>query len=234
MAARKPEPFRELPAECVPVIDSILAKQKGKWRLNVLEWEDFCQMFRIHICRKYYQFDPERGEFSHWISGVLKRYWINCQRNAGVKHFRPCIANGGCAFALPGNGCRFTASQIQDCSCPLYKKWYDKKFIANNITQTLSLENIKLEIKDTCMDNTNVDRVKSILDRELKTKLNTFEWRVYRCLFILHLNERETALKLGFPLNKKGEPMRRERIKAVNRKIIDLAKKMIVDGELAR
>ena len=57
-------------------IDNEIRKRRGKWRLTSLAWIDFddvSQIIRIHIYKKWEQWDQERPLLP-WINKIITAY----------------------------------------------------------------------------------------------------------------------------------------------------------------
>ena len=52
----------------IEVIKKEIDKRKAKWTLTTVDFDDVRQKIMIHVFKKYYQFEPKKGEFTHWLN----------------------------------------------------------------------------------------------------------------------------------------------------------------------
>jgi DNA-directed RNA polymerase specialized sigma subunit len=97
--------------EMIPSIMVEINKRKSNWTLSSLAFEDVSQMLLIRIFNKYKTFNPEKGEFTHWVNRLISNTIINILRDNLQKFARPCVQ--GCQFNLGDSYCGFTRSGKQ-------------------------------------------------------------------------------------------------------------------------
>ena len=59
--------------DCIGIIDTELAKRKGKWNLTSIawmDWQDVCQIIRTHIWIKWNKYDPKKS-LQPWVSTII-------------------------------------------------------------------------------------------------------------------------------------------------------------------
>ena len=104
--------------DCIDIINNEINKRKTKWNLKFLTWIDFddvAQIIRIHIHKKWYQYD-ETKPLPPWLNRIISNQIKNLIRNIYGNYSRPCLR---CAAAEGEVGCRIYIKQCKDC--PLYE-----------------------------------------------------------------------------------------------------------------
>jgi len=216
-------PFEEM----IPLALVEINKRRNGWTLSSLAFEDVRQLLLIHAFEKYYQFEPLKGEFSHWVNRMISNRMKNILRDNLQKFSRPCVQ--GCQFNLGDNACGFTASKTQCSECPLYAKWKRKKESEYNIKQGLSLDAHIQEVNNIQSDFTDIDQYRRMLDEKLPEYLTVQEFRIYGLLFNEHKTEKEVGEILKFAKAKNSETAGYQTIHKAKLKIIKMAKKVIFE-----
>ena len=107
-------------------LDNLFLRYRAKWQLNALAWldyEDVCQIIRLHIYKKWSLWD-QRRPFKAWASTVISHQIKNLVRNNYSNFPRPCLK---CPHYLGHDSCAWTKSGTQDFECELMAKWKKKK-----------------------------------------------------------------------------------------------------------
>ena len=201
-------------------INAEISKRKSKWNLTALTWMDFDdvpQILRIHIYKKWHQWDQSRS-LKPWINKIITNQMKNILRNNYSNFVRPCLNcpfNQSCATKDGGEAslCGFTKSGLQDSTCPLYAKWEKTKKSAYGIKMALALENHSHEVQ--AMEDNNFDIMQSQekLNKCMKEQLSKKQYLVYELLFIKHIDEEEVAQKMGYKTSEKGRKAGYKQIK---------------------
>ena len=212
-----------------PQIDEELHKRKKNWFLTSVNWIDFddvCQIIRTHIFRKWDQWDQERP-LKPWLNKIISNQFKNILRNYYSNYARPCL---NCPFnsGSEDNACTFTASQVQDSTCPLYKKWNSTKKHAYNIKITVPIEGHIHELKDGT-DNLAKPIEESIdkLINSLKQVLNKRQLQAFELLYIKNLPDEEVAKQMGFKSSESGRKAGYKQIKNLKNIIKEKAEKIL-------
>ena len=210
-------------------IDQELQKRKKNWFLTSVNWIDFddvSQIIRTHIFRKWDQWDQERP-LKPWLNKIISNQFKNILRNYYSNYARPCL---NCPFNQDAeqNGCSFTASKIQDSTCPLYKKWNNTKNHAYNIKISVPIDCHIHELKD-CVDNLSKPIEESVekLISALKGVLNKRQLQAFELLYVKNLPDEEVAKQMGFKSSESGRKAGYKQIKNLKNIIKEKAEKII-------
>lgn len=209
------------------IIDIEIAKRRHKWNLTSLAWmdyEDVSQIIRIHIYKKWYQYDPSRP-LAAWLNTIISNQIKNLIRNNYSNYSRPCLK---CDAALDNGGCKIHETQC--AKCPLYSYWLKRKAPAVQIKMPVSIELHSNEVNSLTSDTTDVFRHAETLHAKMKEILKPIEYQVYEGLFILHQDEIVVAKKLGYT-HEKGRT-RYKQIKNIRKAIITKVKECLASGEI--
>jgi hypothetical protein len=214
---------------CIDIIDTEIAKRRGKWSLTSLSWidfEDVSQIIRIHIYEKWDQYDTDKP-IRPWLNRVISNQLKNIIRNNYTNYTRPCLR---CAAAEDVDGCRIYVSQCSDC--PLYAHWEKRKLNAYNLKMPLSLENHHQEVNSVFDDYIDYDAKIEQLNKKMEEVLKPTELLVYQSLFIRKENELTVAKKLGFKTTEKKRSPGYKQIQNIKKQIIKKVKSLIEEGEI--
>lgn len=218
-----PENYR-LFNEKIETITNEIRKRKGKWTLTSLrhiDYDDISQILLLHICHKIHLWDQTRA-IEPWINTIISRQISNLIRNNYSNYTSPCLrceANDGLG------GCEVYETQ---CSkCPLYRNWEKNKKYAHGINLANSIENSYNEIENLESNEFNLETASNNLHNEMKKVLTISEWRIYECLYIKHLDDKQTAEAIGLkPTNNKNNVYDCKRIRQAKKIIIEKATKI--------
>jgi DNA-directed RNA polymerase specialized sigma24 family protein len=214
---------------CIEIIDTEIAKRRGKWSLTSLSWIDFddvSQIIRIHIYEKWDQYDPEKP-IRPWLNRVISNQLKNIIRNNYTNYTRPCLR---CAAAEEPDGCRIYETQCNDC--PLYAHWEKRKLSAYNLKMPLSLENHQQEVNSVFDDYIDFDEKIKQLNKKMEEVLKPTELLVYQSLFVRKENELTVAKKLGFKTTEKKRSPGYKQIQNIKKQIIKKVKSLIEKGDI--
>jgi len=213
----------------IEIIDQEIIKRKNKWALTSLQWldfEDVAQIIRIHIFKKWEQYDSSKP-IQPWLNRIITNQIRNIIRNSYSNFVRPCLR---CAAALPDDGCSI---YIEQCSrCPLYQTWEKKKKNAYNIKITVPMTSHEHEVKENWEEGIDIEASAQRLHKRMKVILKPLEWKVYEALFINNEDEKKVAERLGYITNEKNRHPGYKQIKNIRKIIIDKAKKIISDDQV--
>lgn len=213
--------------EMIPAAMVEINKRKNGWTLSSLAFEDVRQLLLIHAFEKYYQFDPSKGEFSHWVNRMISNRMKNILRDNLQKFSRPCVQ--GCQFNLGDSACGFTSNGKQCEECPLYAKWKRKKEPEYNIKQGLSLDAHIQEVNNIQNDFIDIDDYKRLLDEKMPDYLTVQELRIYKLLFTEHKTMEEVGVILKFKKASNSGVSGYQTIHKARKKIVSVAKKIILE-----
>lgn len=213
--------------EMIPAAMVEINKRRNGWTLSSLAFEDVSQMLLIRAFNKYETFNPEKGEFSHWINRLISNAMINILRDNLQKFTRPCAQ--GCQFNLGDSACGFTSNGKQCEECPLFRKWKRKKESEYNIKQGLSLDAHIREVNNIQNDFIDIDDYKRMLDEKMPEYLTVQELRIYKLLFTEHKTMEEVGKALGFKRASNSSVSGYQTIHKARKKIVNVAKKIILE-----
>lgn len=204
-------------------------KRRNKWNLTVLAWMDFddvSQILRIHIHKKWDKYDQTKA-LSPWLNRIISNQIKNLLRNIYGNHCRPCLR---CAAAEGEDGCRLYSKQCNDC--PFYAHWEKSKKSAHDIKLPVSLEVHSQEVFNMSNDIIDIEKTAANVHSKMEKILKPFEFKVYKCLYIDHLGEEETAKIMGYRTSEKGRTAGYKQLKNIKKSIITKVKKCLADGEI--
>ena len=206
---KKNKPFTY--ADKFELIDTELAKRRNKWFLHSVAWIDFddvCQIIRAHIAAKWDQWDQKRA-LEPWLNRIISNQLKNILRNNYGNFVRPCL---NCPFNQSGPPiqdseglCAFTKSGQQCNECPLYAKWESTKKDAYNTKMALALENHAHEVNSMPQDALwDIEGSINKIHDHMKSEVNEKKYKIYKMLYIDHLDESEVAEAMGYKTSEKG------------------------------
>ena len=211
----------------LPEINQHIAKRKPKWNLTSLAWMDYddvSQIIRIHIFKKWEQYDPKQP-LAPWVNRVITRQIKNLIRNNYSNYARPCVR---CAASLPDDGCEIYKSQC--VSCPLFANWKKRKENAYNIKLPVSLENHPNQDHNSFGHDMDMIACIEAFNKKMKQELKPIEWTVYEALYINGESDLSVAKKLGYRTTEKNRSPGYKQIKNIQKAIIAKADKVVAEG----
>ena len=221
---KKPE-FEDV----IQKIDTEIFKRRGKWSLTILSWMDFddvAQILRIHIWKKWDQYDPTKP-LAPWLNRIISNQIKNLIRNNYGNFSRPSFR---CDAAEGTNLCSIYDNQCNEC--PLYSNWEKTKKRAHDTKLPVSLENHRQEVYS--MPTEYIDFEKSVkgLHTKMQSILKPFEWKVYKMLYIEFKPEKEVSKRMGYKTSEKNRSPGYKQLKNIKKSIIEKVKKILEDGEI--
>ncbi len=215
--------------ESLDIINIEISKRRHKWNLTSLawlDWDDVSQIIRIHIFKKWEQYDTSKP-LQPWLNTIISHQIKNLIRNNYSNYARPCLK---CDAAEPNDGCRIYNEQ---CSvCPLYAEWEKRKKRAYDVKMAVSIENHENEIREMPDEHYDADTKAQEIHIKIKTLLKPLEYKIYKGLFIEHKTEAEVAKDVGYITTEKNRNPGYKQIKNIKREIIKKVKKLIESGEV--
>jgi len=188
--------------EAVPRLKELIAKRRTSWRLlSVMEWEDVASILLTKIWKQFKKYNPERP-LDNWANRVIKYGLINLTRDNLYRWARPCIAadsyGNACTFNTGGKSCAWTPSKTQCSECPLYAQWEKKKGAKFAVATPLSLED-HVDVSNNRIDDfLDYERAKEIIDTKILPQLTSSERKLYRLLYVQHLDPSEAGRRMGY------------------------------------
>jgi RNA polymerase sigma factor (sigma-70 family) len=198
-----------------------------------MDFDDVASIVMTKVFRVYPSFDESKGEFSHWLSKVISRAIINVLRDNYTKFVRPCVADGGCRWNGGGEICEKTPSGRQCEECPAYKVWSLNKKQQHNLSQTLPVENHRIEVESIQADFLDIGTAKGVIDTKIKERLTKHEYRIYRMLYIQGKSEAEVGEALKYKKTNSGMYGGYQQILKAKKRFVELAKEIIEEEDLA-
>jgi len=180
---------------CLPLIDNELKKRRHKWTLHAvvyMDWSDVEQQIRLHIWKKWDHYDPTQP-LVNWVNSIISHQISNIRRNLYDSHARPCLK---CAENQGGDLCAKYGHQ--DNNCPLYAKWEKTKKKAHDTKLPVSIENHTQDVFNMPDNYFDIMSKKDAINRKMRELLRPVEWKIYECLYILNLSEKQTAQRMGY------------------------------------
>jgi hypothetical protein len=213
----------------LPIIDTEIAKRRHKWSLTSLTWMDFddvSQIIRIHIYRKWKQYNPAKP-IQPWLNSIITNQIRNLIRNNYSNYSRPCLK---CQASRDTDKCEIYGDQCSDC--PLYAYWQKRKQPATHIKIPVSIENHTHEVKNIFDSGGDVFRHVDALHARMKELLKPVEWQVYEGLFVKGQNEDMVAKGMGYISNERGRSPGYKQIRNIRKNIILKARKCLERGDI--
>ncbi len=220
--------------DLVPEIDRLLCRYRAKWQLSALAWldyDDVCQIIRLHIYNKWHLWDQKRN-FGPWCSTLISNQIKNLVRNHYGNFAKPCLR---CPHYSGGDDCGFTANGKQNSTCDDFAKWRKKKEKAYNLKLPLSL--------DVNLDSGGEDGIgESEVDYDGKLekvhclvmeKLNEKHRKIYHMLYVEHKSDQEVANRFGFKQDtSKRKTPRYKQINNLKKKFYEIASEVLKSDDL--
>lgn len=188
---------------------SLINKRKRSWRAtSVMEFEDLQSVLLTRLYQQLHRYDSNRP-LDRWANTVITNTITNILRDKIFKNARPCIAatsyGNPCVFARGCDGCAWTKSGKQDSSCRFYANWEKKKQAKFVVSTPLSMEAHLDETHSIQSDFLDIDGAKKVIDDKIMPHLNKEEAKIYRLLYIEHLDMKVVGRKMGYKKQKNSE-----------------------------
>jgi len=213
----------------ISIIDEELKKRRPKWSLHSITWmdyEDVCQIIRIHIYQKWEQYD-ETKPLEPWLNKIISNQIKNIIRNNYSNYTKPCSK---CAACIGEDDC--SLYENQSFECPLLSHWLKKRKSAFDVRMPLPIENHSFEIHSITDDQSNLSEKLENFHEKVKEILKPNEWKAYKLLYVDGKSEEATAKELGYKTSEKNRTPGYKQIKNVTKKIISKIKKEIQNGTI--
>mgnify|MGYP003624169822 FL=1 len=213
-------------------LEELLKKYRPKWQLSALAWMDYddvCQIIRIHIHKKWHLWDQSRP-FKPWASMIISNQIKNLIRNNYSSFAKPCLR---CPHNMGANSCDLTKNQEQDESCPDFAKWRKKKERAYNIKLPLALEEGISTGAVTINDFVDYDGSAKKLHKLVMDQLSDKHKNIYFMLYVENVDENDVAKKFGFKADSaKRKNPRYKQIANLKKKFYLIAIKIIKNNDI--
>ena len=214
------------------VIDEELAKRRKSWFLTSIAWidyDDVCQIIRIHVFRKWAQWDQERP-LRPWLNKIISNQLKNILRNYYANFARPCL---NCPFNIDDESCGFTESGQQDSSCPLFKKWSKTKKNAYDVKVALPLEGKEFLLEPSAHNiYFDFEKTTQRIQLILKETLSDRQFELFDLLFIQNIDEIEVAKRMGYKSSEAGRKAGYKQIKNTKKYLKNLVTQIIKEQDL--
>lgn len=212
----------------IDAINTEIAKRRPKWMLNCisyLDFDDVSQIIRIHIYKKWDQWDQKRP-LVNWVNTIITNQLINLVRNHYGHVAPPC---NGCDANQGGNLCSTTFSGTKCSECPLYLDWQKNKEPAYNLRLAISLSDPDMVEKDNAVAPKvfDIEDATERLHRLIKASVQSYQWKVYKLLYIDKLTEEEVARSMGYKSGEKNRNPGYKQINNIKRLLLQKAKELI-------
>jgi RNA polymerase sigma factor (sigma-70 family) len=218
--------------DLIPEIEQVLAKYRAKWQLNALTWldyDDVCQIIRLHIYNKLHLWDQKRA-FKPWASVLISNQIKNLIRNHYSNFAKPCLQ---CPHYSGGLDCSMTKSGVQDVSCSLFANWRKKKENAYNLKLPLSLDTSIFVYDNLYDENVDYDRKVAKIHQLVLKELSEKHKIIYTMLFMENATDEEVAKRFGFKKDtSKRKTPRYKQINNLKKKFYLIAQKVIKKDDL--
>lgn len=217
--------------DCLAAIDTEINKRRSRWTLTAVphfDFEDAAQIIRIHIHRKWAQYDQTKP-LAPWVNAVISAQLKNIVRNIYSNFCRPCLK---CPAALEPGGCEVYEEQ---CSrCPLYANWEKGKKRAYNTKLPLPLENHAHEIYNKECGSIDIEKAIGKFHKAMFEKLKNkpTELKLYEILYVENKTEKEAAGLMGYKTNELNRYPGYRQIKNIKKDILKKAKELLRDEEV--
>ena len=214
-------------------LDQLLLKYRPKWQLSALAWldyDDVCQIIRLHIYNKWHLWDQSRP-FKPWASMIISNQIKNLIRNNYTSFAKPCLR---CQYNMGGTLCDWTKSGDQDRTCADFEKWKKKKERAYNIKLPLTLDDgVATQNTSSIKDQVDYKLSSGRLHELVMGQLSERHKAIYAMLYIDHKDETEVAKKVGFKGDStKRKTIRYKQISNLKKKFYRIAIKIMEDNDI--
>ena len=214
-------------------LDQLLLKYRPKWQLSALAWldyDDVCQIIRLHIYNKWHLWDQSRP-FKPWASMIISNQIKNLIRNNYTSFAKPCLR---CQYNMGGTLYDWTKSGDQDRTCADFEKWKKKKERAYNIKLPLTLDDgVATQNTSSIKDQVDYKLSSGRLHELVMGQLSERHKAIYAMLYIDHKDETEVAKKFGFKGDStKRKTIRYKQISNLKKKFYRIAIKIMEDNDI--
>lgn len=183
--------------DSLPCIIEQIEKRRKKWNVHIswIDFDDIKQLLLIHIFEKWYQFDPEKGELSHWVSSIcsaqIKNHWRNLLGNT-VPPCEYCPANEG------GDKCKVFQTKDPE-KCGILAKWENSKKEKYNLKLAANIDDFSNTLSyDHDHANHDYEAAHLKINILIKDKLTKKQYKIYEMLYVQNMNEDDIGKELGY------------------------------------
>lgn len=212
-------------------LEELLKKYRAKWQLDAISWldyDDVCQIIRLHIFKKWHLWDQERP-LEPWVSRIASHQIKNIVRNNYTNYVKPCMS---CPHNLGDNLCLLTQSGQQNSSCLLYAKWTKSKRQGYGVKMPLAMENHQQEIDSFTDSGVDFDASIEKLNAILKKELSSEHYQVYMMLFFQNSSEDDVAKYMGYKTSEKNRTAGYKQIKNLKKMLKEKVQNIIVKNDI--
>jgi RNA polymerase sigma factor (sigma-70 family) len=213
-------------------LEDLLRRYRSKWQLDALAWldyDDVCQMIRIHIFNKWHLWDQQRP-FKPWAAMIISNQMKNMVRNNYSNFAKPCLK---CPHYNGGDSCLFTKSAVQDKECELFAKWQAKKERAYNLKLPLPIEDGLFLGETSLKDAFDYDIAQNRLHKLIMQELNDKHKKIYEMLYIDNFSEEEVAIAFKFKADSsKRKTTRYKQINNLKKRFYAIAVVMLKENDV--
>jgi len=216
-------------------IDKLIAQSKSQWKLDSINWidyDDICQVIRIHIKTKWELWDQNRS-FGAWCRTVINNQIRNEIRNNYTTFAKPCIK---CPHYVSETECSLNESKTQDSSCPDYAKWVKNKKNLHDIRLPVSLDSIVVSNSTELSDELDFEESSKNLHSKMLESLTNERYReIYTLIYIKGVDSKEVAERMGFKKESgKRKSVRYKQMDNIKLKFVELAKKILDENDIIK
>lgn len=219
-------------------IDQILSQKRSFWTLDAiahLDYQDICQIIRIHLFNKFDQWNQEKP-FGPWAASLINNQIINLRQKYYGKFAPPCK---GCDYNMGEDKCALTGSGFKTEECEMFAKWEKKKKDAYRLLLAESTD----KSYDEDPEGEGRIRIEAPLARDYQraseklhglifASLNEKMSKIYRWLFIEHRSDDYVALELGYKGIENGKRTRYKQIENIKKILVEKAKSIMAENDI--
>jgi len=213
-------------------LEELLRRYRSKWQLDALAWldyDDVCQIIRIHIFNKWHLWDQDRP-FKPWAAMIISNQMKNMVRNNYSNFTKPCLK---CPHYNSGNSCLFTKSGVQDAECDLFAKWKAKKEKAYNLKLPLPIEDSLFLGETSLRDSFDYEVAQRKLHNLVMLQLNDKHQKIYKMLYVDNFSDEDVATAFKFkPDSSKRKTTRYKQITNLKKKFYALAIDVLKENDV--
>ena len=174
-----------------------------------------------------------KRDLKPWINKIITNQFKNILRNYYLNFAKPCASCPFDGSATAENSCLFTKTGVQDCTCPLYKKWSKYKKNAHDVKIPLRLDSMEFDqVSDSNPSHFEINNCIGRVEKELKKELHDKYYSVYVMLFVDNKTEDEVAKELGYKSNEQGRTVGYKQIKNIKKMIKEKVIKIIKNKDI--
>lgn len=212
------------------IVAKEISKRRAKWNLSALSWMDFddvSQIIKIHIHKKWDQYDPLKSPLIHWLNRIISNQMKNLLRNNYGNFTRPCLR---CPAAQSEDLCAIYGTQCS--TCPLYAHWERTKQPAYQTKLPVPIENHWSEVSSKAEDSIDIEKAAVNLAIHMEKVLKPLEWKLYKMLYVDNLSDEEAAELMGYKTSEAGRAPGYKQIKNLKKIIIKKVRKVMASDDV--